>query len=41
MRIVAYVLLLSPKHAGYRNLDGSITDPTEFGEAERHLQYSV
>ena len=40
-RIAAYVLRLLPKHAGYRNLDGSITDPTELDEAERHLQYSV
>ena len=39
MRIAAYVLRLLPKHAGYRNLDGSITDPTDFDEAERHLQY--
>ena len=39
--IAAYVLRLLPKHAGYRNLDGSITDPTELDEAERHLQYLV
>ena len=30
-----------PKHAGYRNPDGSITDPTELDEVERHLQYLV
>ena len=41
LRIAAYVLRLLPKHAGYRNLDGSITDPTELDEAERHLQYLV
>ena len=39
LRIVAYVLRFLPKHAGYRKLDGSITDPTELDEAERHLQY--
>ena len=39
--IAAYVLRLLPKHAGYRSLDGSITDPTELDEAERHLQYLV
>ena len=36
LRIAAYVLRLLPKHAGYRNPDGSITDPTEL-----HLQYLV
>ena len=41
LRIATYVLRLFPKHAGYRNLDGSITDPTELDEAERHLQYLV
>ena len=41
LRIAAYVLRFLPKHAGYRNLDGSITDPTELDEAERHLQYLV
>ena len=41
LRIAAYVLRLFPKHAGYRNLDGSITDPTELDKAERHLQYLV
>ena len=41
MRIVAYVLRILPKHAGYRNLDGSITDPTELDKAELHLQYLV
>ena len=41
LRIAAYVLRLLTKHAGYRNLDGSITDPTELDEAERHLQYLV
>ena len=41
LRIAAYALRLLPKHAGYRNPDGSITDPTELDEAERHLQYLV
>ena len=41
LRIAAYVLRLLPKNTGYRNLDGSITDPTELDEAERHLQYLV
>ena len=41
MCIAAYVLQLLPKHAGYRNLDDSITYPTELDEAERHLQYLV
>ena len=41
LRIAAYVLRLLPKHAGYHNPDGSITDPTELDEAERHLQYLV
>ena len=41
MRNAAYFLRHLPKHAGYRNFDGSITDPTELDEAERHLQYLV
>ena len=41
LRIAAYFLRLLPKHASYCNLDGSITDPTELDEAERHLQYLV
>ena len=41
LRIAAYVLRHLPKHAGYRNPDGSITDPTELDETERHLQYLV
>ena len=41
LRIAAYVLRFLPKHAGYRKLYGSITDPTELDEAERHLQYLV
>ena len=41
LRIAAYLLRLLPKHAGYHNPDGSITDPTELDEAERHLQYLV
>ena len=38
LRIAAYVLRLLPKHAGYHNLNVSITDSTELDEAERHLQ---
>ena len=38
LRTVAYVFLLLPKYASYRDLDGSITDTTELDEAERHLQ---
>ena len=41
LRIAAYVFRFLPKHAGYRNLDVSIADPTELDEAERHLQYLV
>ena len=41
LRNAAFVLRLLLKHAGYRNLDGSITDPTELDETERHLQYLV
>ena len=41
LRIAAYVLRLLPKHAGYRNPDGSITDPTELDEADCLLQYLV
>ena len=41
LRIAAYVLRPLPKHAAYRNLDGSITDPSELDEAEGHLQYLV
>ena len=41
LRIAAYVLRLLPKHGGYRNPDGSITDSTELDESERHLQYLV
>ena len=41
LRIAAYVFWLLPKHAGYRKLNGSITDSTELDEAERHLLYLV
>ena len=40
-RITAYIFRLLTSHECYRNLDGSIIDPTELGEAERHLQYLV
>ena len=41
LRITAYALRLLPSHERYRNADGSVTDPTELDEAERHLQYLV
>ena len=41
LRIAAYVLRLLPKHTGYRNLGGSITDPIKLDEAERHPKYLV
>ena len=41
LRITAYALHLLPSHECYRNADGSIIDPTELEEAERHLQYLV
>ena len=41
LRIASYVFRVLPIHAGYRNLDDTITDPTELDDAERHLQYLV
>ena len=41
LRITAYRLRLLPSHECYRNIDGSIMDPTELDKAERHLQYLV
>ena len=41
LRITAYILRLLRSHECYRNADGSIIDPTELDEAERHLQYLV
>ena len=41
LRKTAYILLLLPSHQCYRNIDGSIIDPTKRDEAERHLQYLV
>ena len=41
LRVTAYVLRLLPSHESYRNVDGSIADPVELDEAERHLQYLV
>ena len=37
LRITAYALRLLASHERYRNADGSVTDPTELDEAERHL----
>ena len=37
IRITAYALCLLPFHECYRNVNGSIIDPTELDEAERHL----
>ena len=41
LRITAYALRLLPSHQCYRNADGSIIDPTELDEAERHIQHLV
>ena len=41
LRVTAYVLRLLPSHESYRTVDGSIADPVELDEAERHLQYLV
>ena len=41
LRITAYALRLLPSLECYRNADGSIIDPTELDEAERHLPYLV
>ena len=41
LRITAYALRLLPSHECYRNADGSIIDPMELDEAERHHQYLV
>ena len=41
LHVTAYVLRLLPCHEGYRIVDGSIADPVELDEAERHLQYLV
>ena len=41
LRITAYALRLLPSHECYRKVDGSIIDPTELDETERHLQYLV
>ena len=35
------MLRLLPSHESYRTVDGSIADPVELDEAERHLQYLV
>ena len=35
------MLGLLPSHESYRTVDGSIADPVELDEAERHLQYLV
>ena len=39
--VTAYVLRLLPSHESHRTLDGSIADPVELDEAERHLQHLV
>ena len=41
LRVTAYVLRLLPSQESYRTVDGSITDPVELDEVERHLQYLV
>ena len=35
------MLGLLPSHENYRTVDGSIADPVELDETERHLQYLV
>ena len=35
------MLRLLPSHESYHTVDGSIADPVELDEAERHLQYLV
>ena len=41
LRVTAYMLRLLPSHGSYRTVDGSIADPVETVEAERHLHYLV
>ena len=41
LRVTACMLRLSPFHESYRTVDGSIEDPVELDEAERHHQYFV
>ena len=41
LRLTAYAIRFLPSHECYLNADGSIIDPTELDEAERHLQYLV
>ena len=41
LRVTAYVLRLLPSHENYRTVNGSMADPVELDEAERHLQYLV
>ena len=41
LRVTAYVLRLLPSNESYSTVDGSIADPVELDEAERHLQYLV
>ena len=38
---MANILRLLPSHECYRNIDGTILDPTELDKAEPHLQYLV
>ena len=40
-QITAYILRLLPSHDFYRYFDGSIINPIEPDETERHLQYLV
>ena len=39
--VTAYMLLLLPSHEIYRSVDGSVADPVELDETQRHLQYLV
>ena len=40
-RVTAYLLPLLTSHESYRTVYGSIVDPVEIDEAERHLRYLV
>ena len=35
------MLRLLPSHESYRTVEGSIADPVDLDEADRHLQYLV
>ena len=39
--VTAYMLRLLPSHESYRNVKGSVADPVQLDETERHLQFLV